>query len=194
MLKYYYPCLPNRLHVDSPYLRELDKSPKWVAEVKRNGWRCGAYRGLVLTLWTRKKTTIDDPLPTLREALFNMIPEQTIIDGELLEKRTKTVKELFYAFDIIVYRNNPVFMYLWKERRLLLESVIKPIKGLVELSIPVNIGKTKLYYDSIGTEDCEGIVLKKVDSPYLVGARDCPQNPYWLKVKRAEKCQYADKR
>lgn len=185
-MKYLYPSVPNRLDILSSYFTEIDNNTDWIGEVKKNGWRCEAYRdNNKLTLWTRRHTIITDTLPTLRIELFNMIPEMTIIDGELLEKRTKKVKELFYAFDILVYRNVPVFKYPWHERRLLLEHVIKPIPGLIELSDPVTMNKKSLYYNNIGTDDVEGIVLKKVDSPHMIGLKDCVDNPWWLKVKKA---------
>lgn len=189
-MRYYFPSMPNRIDIESRQFTQTENDPQWIAEVKKNGWRCLAYRTNKLILWTRRHTTIPDALPLLRAELFSMIPENTVIDGELLEKRTKEVKELFYAFDILVYRNVPLFKHTWRERRLILESVIQPIRGMVELSDPQTHDKRALYFDNITNPDVEGLVIKKAESPYLYGLTDCPKNPFWMKVKRPEKSQY----
>jgi ATP-dependent DNA ligase len=193
---YFYPCMPNRVAPDSVHFKELDRDPKWIGEVKKNGWRCLTYRNATLELWTRRKTLIKDPLPCLRQELMDMLPEGTIIDGELLEKRTKEIKGRYYIFDVLMFRNVPIYSYKWSERRLILEELYfkATSMGSLELSLPVNIGKEKLYLDNISSDDVEGIVLKKMNSPYPISLTSCTDNPFWIKIKRPEKSQYAERR
>ncbi|MDP2167967.1 MAG: hypothetical protein Q8J64_06525 [Thermodesulfovibrionales bacterium] len=73
-------------------------------------------------------------------------------------------------------------------RRGLLELAVRdylPGYPFIEIARQVRVGKRKLFYESIEGEN-EGIVLKKLDSKYLVSDSRCPQNPFWLKVKRIE--------
>lgn len=181
-MRYFYPNLPNWL--DPSLVVEYDKKPSWIAERKKNGWRCLAIRDEnSLTLMTRRNTLINDPLPVTRNALQNLLPS-TIIDGELMEKRTKDIKDLFYAFDILFDNGKQVTGLPWKERRQRLEKALKGIDG-IEISEPVSVGKSYLY-DLAIQEGNEGIVMKEINSKYIVDFSKCPSNPHWIKAKRAE--------
>jgi ATP-dependent DNA ligase len=198
MMPYMFPCKPNRLWPTSELFKRLDNDIFWIGEVKKNGWRCLAYKeDGALTLWSRHHTTINDPLPELRQLLTEILPDGCVIDGELLQNRTKEIKGVYYVFDLLMLDGKSVVnLALWR-RRQLLEAIIE--RGLlkvsergghvgpVELAHQYEIGKVKLYHDSISGEENEGIVLKSVDSIYNANERRCLQNPYWLKVKRLEK-------
>jgi len=189
-MPYWFPCKPNRLSPTSELFKRLDNDADWVAEVKKNGWRCLAYKeGGVLTLWTRHHTTINAPLPDIRSLLTKILPDRCVIDGELIENRTKRIKGVYYVFDILALNGTSILnLPLW-ERRRLLEPILKMSErgGPIELARQYRIGKVKLYHDSISGEENEGIVLKQINSIYNANERRCLQNPYWLKVKRLEK-------
>jgi ATP-dependent DNA ligase len=191
-MKYYFPCKPNRLSPTSELFKRLDNDQNWIAEVKKNGWRCLAYKESgALTLWTRHHTTINAPFPDIRSLLTKILPDTCVIDGELIENRTKGVKGVYYVFDILAL--NGAFLNLpLRERRQLLEPILKISErgghvGPIELARQYQIGKVKLYHDSISGEANEGIVLKHVNSAYNASPARCLQNPFWLKVKRLEK-------
>lgn len=185
MMKYFYPCKPNPLSPDSRFFAELDRDASWIAEVKKNGWRCLVYRDSSMTLWTREKTTINDPLESLRASLM-AVPEQTILDGELIHKRTRDIKGKLYLFDIIMFKGKLLVDLPLCERRKYLEDAA-PAAPDIEMAAQVRVGKRQLYHQSILEEVNEGIVLKKLNSRYLISEKRCPQNPFWLKVKRPEK-------
>jgi ATP-dependent DNA ligase len=199
-MKCYFPCKPNRLSPGSDLFRRLDNDAGWIAEVKKNGWRCLACKdGGALTLWTRHHTTINDPLPELRALLTEILPEGCVIDGELLQNRTKQIKGVCYVFDLLTLEGTVTNLPLWRRRRLLeaiFETAMLKIANRggnvhpVEVAHQYQIGKVKLYYDSITGEENEGIVLKHVNSTYNASELRCLQNPYWLKVKRIEKHVY----
>ncbi|MGA2108320.1 MAG: hypothetical protein ABSH25_11840 [Syntrophorhabdales bacterium] len=189
-MNYYFPCKPNRLSATSNLFNRLDNDTGWIAEVKKNGWRCLAYKeGGALTLWTRHHTTINDLLPELRGLLTKVLPDRCVLDGELLQNRTKGVKGVYYVFDLLMLEGAPTTgLPLWN-RRQLLEATVTPT-GAIELAVQYRIGKVKLYHDSIEGEANEGIVLKHIDSTYNASESRCLQNPYWLKVKRVENHVY----
>lgn len=185
---YLYPCKPNSLTADSKLFDELDRDISWIAEVKKNGWRALPITDEEgkLTLWTRHKTLIKYPVPELRDALANMMPPKTILDGEFINNRTKMVKGKLYLFDILMLGGRLLVDLPLRERRQILEGVVKETQDIV-LATQVRVGKKRLYYQSIEGEEDEGIVIKRLDSKYLASEKSCPQHPYWLKVKRIEK-------
>jgi ATP-dependent DNA ligase len=183
-MKYYFPCKPNPLSPTSPFFDELDRDTAWVAEVKKNGWRCLVYRDSGLVLWTRHHTTIDEPVPELRERLM-AVPDQTVLDSEFLHHRTAGIKGFLYLFDILVWKGKVLINLPLQERRKYLEGAIEP-DASIEIAHQVRIGKKQLFTQAIRQESDEGIVLKKLDSRYLVSESRCLQHPFWLKVKRPE--------
>ena len=185
---YLYPCKPNALTPDSKLFDELDRDIGWIAEVKKNGWRALPTKDEKdnLTIWTRHKTLIKVSAPELREALAAMMPPKTILDGEFINNRTKGVKGKLYLFDIIMLEGKLLVDLPLRERRKILEGVVKETQDIT-LAQQVRVGKKQLYYQSIEGEENEGIVIKRLDSKYLASEKSCPQHPYWLKVKRVEK-------
>jgi DNA ligase 1 len=198
-MNYLYPCKPNRIYPNSAFFNRLDNDPAWIAEVKKNGWRCLAAKNNTLTLWTRHHTTIKDRLPELR-AILDRLPPGTVLDGELLQNRTKQVKGVYYIFDILEHRGERVTHLPLKDRRVLLERTISDLVGVaafksgienrdllsISLAQQTRIGKKKLFYDSIEGEANEGIVIKKLNSVYMASDSGCLQHPFWLKVKKVD--------
>jgi ATP-dependent DNA ligase len=186
-MQYLYPCKPQRISVDSDLLSRLDNDPAYVGEVKKNGFRCLAVKeDGALSLWTRHKGLIHFPLPELRAGLKELMPDNTVVDGELLQVRTKTVKEMFYAFDILKLRGSFVINEPLYSRRQMLENLNLERCNKVELARQVTTGKRQLYYDSITGDANEGIVIKKLSSKYIANDRRCVESPFWLKVKKDE--------
>ncbi len=190
-LLYYYPCKPNPLSLESKFLDILDKDPAWIAEIKKNGWRCLVYRESGVALWTRHKTIITEPLPALRDSL-RAVPENTILDGELIYFRTAEHKGMLYLFDIIAYKGRLIDDLPLHERRKYLEEVSHNARSdSIEVAQQFRIGKKELFNRAIEADSVnEGIVLKKIHSNYLLSQKRCLQNPFWLKVKRIEKHVY----
>jgi len=186
-LPYIYPCKPNRIELGSYVLEGLNNNPKYVAETKMNGWRCLATKledGRVF-LFTRHKTLIEDQLPELRAELAEQMPIETMIDGELIEKRTKDTKQLFYAFDCLYAHGIDITYMPLHVRRAALDEIITPTDHIIMPQWIVE-DKVSYYHKSIEGEVCEGIVIKGLDSVYVVSAKSCQQNPFWLKLKKPE--------
>ena len=186
-MNYLYPCKPNWLAPDSSFFAALDNDDRWVAEVKKNGWRCLVYReNDSVILYTRHRTVINEKLPRLRDYLRVAVPPGTILDCELIHSRTKTVKEFLYPFDLLTLSREPLVERPLEYRRALLEKYISPSPGLFEIARQFTTDKVALYERVIaGDPDVdEGIVLKKLSSKYLPSPTRCLQHPQWFKVKR----------
>jgi ATP-dependent DNA ligase len=177
------------LPLDSELFTQIDKDPKWIAEVKKNGIRAMVYtyEGKQ-EIWTRNRTIVPDPLPEIRRQLLQL-PQGLILDGELISKRPKNFEKHLYLFDIIMHEGKLVTSLPLSERRKLLEAVYHQYlqwERKIELSQWVQVGKKALYYQSIGNDLLEGIVVKRLDSKYLVHPNKCIQHPMWLKVKKPD--------
>lgn len=192
MIKYMYPNMPR--FIDPSTLGDYGHG--YVAEVKKNGWRCLAWMKTTgweggdfkreLELWTRRKTIIPFPLPLTRAEL-NKLPPDTMLDGELLERRTKDVKDHYYIFDILFLKGASCMHLPYRVRRAMLEDTVRGYGINCELANPVQVGLPELYKQAVANGD-EGIVLKEINSKYMVDLNSCPHNPHWFKAKRAERC------
>jgi ATP-dependent DNA ligase len=186
--RYVYPNMPNRAYFGTPLFSQLDKDKRYVAEIKRNGWRCLALKTRdQLELWTRHGTLIvgtkNSKLEGIRESL-KYIPDMTLIDGELLDRRTKDIKDTYYVFDLLWWANKPLWnLPLW-QRREFLESVLKTNDHIL-LAEQFRVGRKFLYTRAIEGGD-EGIVFKRLDSIYMIGSTKYLINPAWIKIKKDE--------
>jgi ATP-dependent DNA ligase len=190
-MKYLFPCIPNRINPESKYFDTLDKDRRWIAQVKKNGWRCLVYKedGKVI-LWNRHKRLITEALPEIRES-FQSLPDETILDGELIfTRRVKDIPEAFYLFDVIIFKGDLLYQKSFSKRRGILEIIHKDylsMSPVIELARQVQVGKKALYYQSIEGDLNEGIVMKNLDSKYPISDRISIRNPHWIKVKKTEK-------
>jgi len=182
-LQYLFPCKPNTIKPSSKYFDELDKDPEWLAEVKKNGWRCCVYSNGKIELWTRHHTPITKPVPRLREVLSKLVPKGMVPDGEILDHRSATSPGRLYLFDLLYYKFKLITTLPLSERRKILEDNITPVPGVVEIAHQVMVGKKHLFNSLQANED-EGIVMKRINSPYIASINSCQQNPFWLKVRR----------
>ena len=182
-LPYLYPCKPNVIKPSSKYFDELDKDSDWIAEVKKNGWRCGVYSNGSVELWTRHHTIISKPLNRLRDVLMKSAPKGMVLDGEILDHRSDRSLGRIYLFDVLYYKFKLITDRPLSERRRILEDNVLWVPGVVEIAHQVMVGKKNLFLSLEANED-EGIVMKRVNSPYNASLMRCLQNPFWLKVRR----------
>lgn len=167
----------------------------WIVEPKIDGWRLEIIkdRGKVLFYGRRLEKNPDwsDKLRIPKE-IFENIPDGTILDGELysdkgrrfipsLFSETCKAKPIIFLFDIIYYKgefigNLPLF-----KRKEILNNLnfgegvqilkYKELKDLEEdLKESIALGN-------------EGIVIKEINSKYIIG-KDAPiVTLYWKKIK-----------
>lgn len=181
--KYFWPNLPLRIYPEDSLFQKLDNDKYWAAEVKKNGWRCLVYIDTEINFWNRHKDLIKENFINLRKSLSNL-PKKTILDGEILNFRTKDVKEKFYLFDVIMWDNKLMLNIPYIERIGYLKTI--PENEYIEVAKQVYENKKDLFYSSITDNLLEGIVIKKIDSFYILSTTKSVVNPSWLKVKKIE--------
>ena len=179
----------------------------WAIEPKWDGIRVLAeLRPKRVHLWSRNGIDKARECPAVVEALEDVLEEHgsMIIDGELiaidragkplrfqaLQSRNMgngvdgepEVRTGFAVFDILTLGRDSVMRAPLTERRKTLARVIpRSTRAIVRLSPSHKCGSAgaRKLFTAAHEEGWEGVILKKLDAPYLAGAR----SPFWRKVK-----------
>ena len=179
-----------------PYFGEKIKGD-WIYEPKIDGWRMQILRfnnGQV-EYWGRRlerKPNWSDKLFRLVTLAEKILPKGILIDCELYSSRGRRfipslfakkpkVKPTIFVFDIMFFENKSVCELSLKKRKKILQklNLKKPFysingKQLTDL---------KKNYMTEVKKGNEGIVIKKLDSPYLIGKEAPIATQYWRKIK-----------
>ncbi len=173
----------------------------WQAEWKWDGIRAQLIRrhGEVL-VWSRGEELVNDQFPEIRRA-GESLPDGTALDGEILAwqddqplpfaslqrrlgRKTvqadlwNTVTVVFMAFDLLEadgedWRGRPL-----RERRAKLEALVAAASGIRVSPLLTAASWTELAArrQEARTLSVEGLMLKRLDSPYRVGR---PRGDWW---------------
>ena len=178
------PCLPTVSDA-------VPCSPSWVYEIKHDGYRLQAHlREKRVRLFTRTGIDWTDRFPRIVDAVAGLSITSAIFDCEAiiadedgrsdfdaLHSRAREDEVCAYAFDLLQLdgedlRGRP----LVERKRQLARTLRRPRDGIV-LSEDLTGDGERIF-----THACklglEGIVAKRLDSPYRSGRAKC-----WIKVK-----------
>jgi bifunctional non-homologous end joining protein LigD len=174
-------------------------SPDWIFEVKWDGIRAIAYTGTTLRLLSRNGRDMAGQFPELREILE--LAPGCVLDGEIVllrdgrndmqallgrfqetgpgqvEADSARLPVTYVAFDILEKDGRPLLRLPIEERRRILEESVREGKYLVR-SVAVR-GDGEHYYAEAVKRGLEGVMAKRLGSPYEPGVR----SDSWLKVK-----------
>ena len=182
-------------------VHDLGDVQEWSAEHKWDGIRSQTiFRNDELFVWSRGEELVTDKYPEL-EKLVDIIPNGTVIDAEILPYANniigtfndlqtrigrKTVSKallkktpvILKAYDILEWEGNDIRHLPFIERRELLEKLFQTISVIENL--PFQISETIHFnsWEEVAKEreraremHSEGLMLKRKDSPYLVGRK-----------------------
>lgn len=170
---------------------------KWIYEPKIDGWRMQMlhyYNGKV-ECWGRRlerKPNWSEKLSRIVKLVKKVIPKGTIVDCELsssagrrfipsLFAKKPKVKPIIYIFDVILFKGSNVSKLSLNERKKILRQLnLKPPFFFLSGKKLTNVKKN--YTEEI-KKGYEGIVIKKLDSPYLIGKESPIATHYWRKIK-----------
>lgn len=172
----------------------------WAVEHKWDGIRAQVIiRNNELFVWSRGEELVTDKYPEF-ETFTGIIPDGTVIDGEILSfpggelgtfndlqtrigRKTvskallKKVPVILKAYDILEWQGKDIRHWNYANRRRVLERLYKQ---LGQTGLPLQISEALLFNnwtevaderDRAREEKSEGLMLKKLDSPYLVGRK-----------------------
>ena len=189
-----------------PMLAQTAQSPfdseDHLFEIKWDGIRCVAFvEGGALRLQSRQGIEITRQFPELSS--LRRLPSGTVLDGELvvlkggkpcfceiqrrahLQSRplinlvSDSTPVTYMVFDLLYLRGKPVMTLPLTVRREALKGLLCPLL-LAGVLVPEGIiGNGRAFFRQIAHQGLEGIVAKRLDSPYLPGRR----SPAWRKLK-----------
>ncbi|HEX9980047.1 MAG TPA: ATP-dependent DNA ligase [Flavobacterium sp.] len=181
-------------------LTALGDCGQWSIEHKWDGIRSQTIiREGKIYVWSRGEELVTDKYPEF-EAFLSAIPDGTVIDGEILpfindkigsfnELQTRIGRKgvsaallkktpvIVKAYDLLEWNGEDIRNLPYEERRLLLEKLYDAIK---ETGIPLHLSERFTFSDWNEAERererarilcSEGLMLKRKDSPYLVGRK-----------------------
>ena len=178
------PCLPRPA-------QEPPAGPGWLHEIKHDGFRILAHRrGLSVWLVTRNGHDLADRFPLAAAAIEALPVRSCVVDGEaivcddnglavfdLIRGHATNVGAILCAFDLLEVNGEDI-------RREPIENRKRRLAGLLRLphdGIALNEhfgGEGAIIYKHACALGCEGIVSKRLGSPYRAG-----RSAHWLKVK-----------
>ncbi len=193
-----------------PTLATLVEEPfdraNWLFEIKWDGIRAIAYlrrsgAEQQATIRSRGGHVINEQFPDVLAALYELNLPNAVLDGEivaldrqgrssfpLLQQRATLTGAArppiaYYVFDLLYLDGHLLLDHPLRDRRRALEAIL-PEHPLVRLSEAVpEAGKT--FYAAAQTLGVEGIMAKRIDSPYQPGKRTTD----WLKLKVTQRLE-----
>ena len=178
------PCLPNSA-------KEPPKGPDWVHEIKHDGFRILARRnGDSVRLYTRNGYNFADRFPRIVEAIADLPVQSCFIDGEaivvdenglsvfdLIRYRQHDSAALLCAFDLIELDGKDLRLIPIEERKHTLANLLFQERDGIAFNRHYD-GDGAMIFKQACALGCEGIVSKRVGSPYRSGRVND-----WVKVK-----------
>jgi bifunctional non-homologous end joining protein LigD len=166
--------------------------PGWIYEIKWDGYRAVGYvqdgeAELIsrnLKPFTEKYTPVGEALAALPfNAVFDgeivAVDEKGLANFQLLQNwQNSPVTLRYYIFDLLWVDGYDVTKVPLLERKALLKALLPPEDSVLHYSDHV-VGKGDPFFKAALKQGLEGIMGKKADSIYTIGAR----SPEWLKIK-----------
>lgn len=163
---------------------------EWLFERKLDGLRCLAVRNdEEVRLWSRNHLSFDVRFPHLVEAFGRLGANNFVIDGEvvafdgeltsfsLLQRPRRDTRPVFCAFDLVHLLGQDITELPFSHRRRLLTQLLEGTGDDV-VAVPTLEGGVSELMERACASGWEGLVAKRVDSPYCSG-----RSGDWRKLK-----------
>ena len=172
-------------------MRELPEADGWQYEPKWDGFR-GIFEneGGELAMWSRKDRPLLRYFPELRP-LGELLPAHSALDGEIVIMRDGAVdfdamqtrlhpaesriKRLsgeipaeFVVFDVLLWAGEPVWELPLEERR----GRVEGLSGFRISPATRDLAVARGWLDRFEALGLDGVIAKRLGSPYLPGSRD----------------------
>src|SRR3990170_3897431 len=209
------PALAERLPSAEEAIKRL--GPEFAAEPKFDGFRVAVHKnGDKVELFSRNLEDTTHAFPDIVNGVLSEVKAKSaIIEGEAIaynpatqeflpfqettkrrrkykiEEMAQKLPLIMFAFDLLYLNGKDITERPYKERRKLLESIIKKDNKVVKLAeerVLHTANEIKKFFDEAVSAGLEGLMLKKLDSPYVAGGRGF----HWIKFKRAQSGELND--
>jgi ATP-dependent DNA ligase len=183
----YEPCLPR-------LAKELPAGPGWIHEIKHDGFRILAELNAGgVTLITRKGFDLASRFPLAAAAMAALPARSCIIDSEaiacdanglsvfdLLRYRRQDDAVTLCAFDLLELDGVDLRQEPIEVRKRTLSRLLRRKHAGISFNRHFDVEGAIVYRHACALS-CEGIVSKRLGSPYRPGRQDC-----WIKVKNPD--------
>lgn len=166
---------------------------RWAYEPKWDGFRAVVHVNGRAVVWSRRGTDLTDRFPEVAE-LASAVPPDTVLDGELVvfdgsgRPDFEAIRQrgllgridgaaTFIAFDVLRLGGRNLLAQRFRTRRAALEDLT--LSGHGWCTTPSHEGAGAALFDATREQGLEGVVAKRLDSPYRPGVR----TKLWLKAK-----------
>jgi len=181
--------------VDQPF-----DSPDWIYEIKWDGYRVIGYlnRGKV-EIRSRNNLSFNEKFNVIRDALEQW-DIKAVVDGEIVAldehghadfqqlqnvlKHKNTARLVYYVFDLLWYDGKDLTQLPLLERKEILKSIFPDKDEHIRYSDHI-VEKGTNFLETAVRHGLEGVMAKKSDSIYEVGAR----SGNWLKMKNSHRME-----
>jgi DNA ligase-1 len=178
---------------------------KTAFEYKLDGARIQIHKdGEKVRIFSRRLTDVTESLPEIVELVKNQIQaEKAVLEGEVvavgedrspmlfqhlmrrfrrvhkIEEMQKQIPIELYLFDILYLNGKTLIDFPYTERRRILDKICGDI-ALTKQLITKNVEEAKRFLEEAVEAGHEGLMAKKLDSPYTPGIR----GKRWFKIKK----------
>lgn len=180
--------------IDNPKIAELDADDNYEAEIKKNGSRTVFWNTKDaapkkfgdFVFWNRKKEIMSyTPSKELLDELRSLeLPNNTHIDLECIDKKTKLIKHQLYIYDLYIL-GGKLLMDSLEDRRARLQELLKG-KEYQHLSLAKAYPNDfkALYEEVIKEEVNEGLVIKDKRGKIVWNTKVSPDVSWQIKVRK----------
>lgn len=209
------PALAERLPSADEAIKRLGK--EFAAEPKFDGFRVAIHKNKhEVILFSRNLENTTHAFPDLVKGVREEVKANSaILEGEAIaynpetqeflpfqettkrrrkykvEEMVKKLPLVLFAFDLLYLNGKDITQKPYKERRKLLESILSKDNAIIKLSEERILHKaTEItdFFNEVISEGLEGLMLKKLESPYVAGGRGF----HWIKFKRSQAGELTD--
>jgi ATP-dependent DNA ligase len=177
--------------MEAELVRELPEGDGWQYEPKWDGFR-GVLEnaGGELALWSRKERPLLRYFPELRP-LGELLPPRSALDGEIVIARdgaldfdamqmrlhpaesrirrlSAEIPAEYVVFDVLVWNGEPVWQERLEERR----ARVAALSGFRVSPATRSLADARGWLDRFEALGLDGVVAKRLASPYLPGSRE----------------------
>lgn len=162
----------------------LPEGPKWVYEVKLDGYRVLAFKdGDSVRLISRNNKDLTSDFTHVARNVATVKAKACLLDGEIvavdaqgiprfqmLQHRSQTSKGqiVYYAFDLLSFEGKDLIGLPLKDRKAKLSAVAKGSNVLLSELLP---GPPESLIEAARAMKLEGVIAKRIDSKYEPGQR-----------------------
>jgi bifunctional non-homologous end joining protein LigD len=183
----YEPCLP-KVAERPPAGRD------WLHEIKHDGFRILAHRrGRSVRLLTRNGRDLAERFPLATAAIAALPVRSCVIDGEaivcddqglavfdLIRGHGRSARAVLCAFDLLEVDGEDIRAEPIEQRKHSLANVLYREREGIAFNVHYD-GDGAIIYKQACALGCEGIVSKRLGSPYRAG-----RSNHWLKTKNPD--------